>query len=49
MQETYPVEIDPHPGDSLKVVISNFFNVDDDISAEAIILGQPADITQPDP
>jgi hypothetical protein len=35
--ETYYVEIDPHPYDSSKVVISNFFNVDDD--AEAILSG----------
>ena len=35
--ETYYVEIDPHPYDSSKVLISNFFNVDDD--AEAAISG----------
>ncbi len=35
--ETYYVEINPHPGDSTKVIISNFFNVDDD--AEAGISG----------
>jgi hypothetical protein len=35
--ETYYVEIDPHPYDSTKVLISNFFNVDDD--AEAGISG----------
>lgn len=35
--ETYYVEIDPHPYDSAKVIISNFFNVDDD--AEAGISG----------
>jgi hypothetical protein len=37
VEETYYVEIDPHPQDSLKVVISNFFNVDDD--AEATLSG----------
>jgi len=37
VEETYYVEIDPHPTDSVKVVISNFFNVDDD--AEATISG----------
>ena len=37
VEETYYVEIDPHPYDSLKVVISNFFNVDDD--AEATLSG----------
>ena len=31
--ETYYVEIDPHPYDSSKVIISNFFNVDDDAEA----------------
>jgi hypothetical protein len=31
--ETYYVEIDPHPYDPSKVVISNFFNVDDDAVA----------------
>jgi hypothetical protein len=35
--ETYYVEIDPHPSDSTKVIISNFFNVGDD--AEARISG----------
>ncbi len=35
--ETYYVEINPHPADSTKVIISNFFNVDDD--AEAGISG----------
>jgi hypothetical protein len=35
--ETYYVEIDPHPYDSAKVIISNFFNVGDD--AEAGISG----------
>jgi hypothetical protein len=31
--ETYYVEIDLHPRDSSKVVISNFFNVNDDAEA----------------
>jgi len=35
--ETYYVEINPHPNDSTKVLISNFFNIDDD--AEASISG----------
>jgi hypothetical protein len=35
--ETYYVEIDTHPDDSTKVIISNFFNIDDD--AEARISG----------
>lgn len=35
IEETYFVEIDPHPLDSSRVLISNFFNIDDD--AEAIL------------
>jgi hypothetical protein len=37
VEETYYVEIDPHPDDSSKVIISNFFNVNDD--AEATLSG----------
>ncbi len=37
VNETYYVEIDPHPSDSSRVLISNFFNIDDD--AEAILSG----------
>jgi len=37
VEEIYYVEIDPHPYDSLKVVISNFFNVNDE--AEATLSG----------
>ena len=39
VQETYPVEIFLDPGDSTKVLVFNFFNLDPDISAEAIISG----------
>jgi hypothetical protein len=41
--ETYYVEIDPHPNDSSKVIISNFFNINDD--AEAIISGTKITLT----
>jgi hypothetical protein len=37
VEETYYVEIDPHPSDSSRVLIANFFNIDDD--AEAILSG----------
>lgn len=37
--ETYPVEIYLHPDDSTRVLIFNFFNLDPDISAEAILSG----------
>ena len=37
VNETYYVEIDLHPTDSSRVLISNFFNVDDD--AQAVLSG----------
>jgi hypothetical protein len=37
--ETYPVEIFLDPDDSANVLVFNFFNLDTDISAEAILSG----------
>lgn len=39
VEETYNVEIFLDPDDSTKVLIFNFFNLDPDISAEAILSG----------
>jgi hypothetical protein len=39
VEETYHVEIFLDPDDSTKVLIFNFFNLDPDISAEAILSG----------
>jgi hypothetical protein len=39
VEETYHVEIYLDPDDSTKVLIFNFFNLDPDISAEAILSG----------
>lgn len=43
-EETYYVEIDPHPSDSSRVLIANFFNIDDD--AEAILSGDQLTLPQ---
>jgi hypothetical protein len=39
VEETYHVEIFLDPDDSTKVLIFNFFNLDPDISAEAVLSG----------
>ncbi|MBN2611496.1 MAG: hypothetical protein JXB00_08065 [Bacteroidales bacterium] len=40
MDETYEVYISPYPGDSTRVIISNFYHLGDDVEATARLSGQ---------
>ena len=37
--EIYRVEIEEHPADSSRIIISNFYNVGDNARAEAVLTG----------